>query len=157
MGLFYPFVNDAEVKLVGVEAAGHGIETGKHAASLTAGAPGVLHGNRTYLLQDGDGQITEAHSVSAGLDYPGIGPEHSWLYDSGRVEYVSITDSEALEAFHKCTRLEGIIPALESAHAIAQILKIAGSLPSDNLLVMNMSGRGDKDLNTVAGLAGVTL
>ena len=157
MGLFHAFLDDAEVRIIAVEAAGEGIETGKHAASLSAGKAGVLHGNRTYLLQDEDGQIKEAHSVSAGLDYPGIGPEHSWLFDSGRVEYVSITDDEALEAFHQCTRLEGIIPALESSHAIAHVTKIAGNLSPDNVLVLNLSGRGDKDLNTVAALAGVEI
>ena len=135
MGLFHAFLDDADVRIIAVEAAGEGIETGKHAASLSAGKAGVLHGNRTYLLQDEDGQINEAHSVSAGLDYPGIGPEHSWLFDSGRVEYVSITDDEALDAFHMCTRLEGIIPALESSHAIAHVAKIAGGLSPDNLLV----------------------
>ncbi|MBT3360531.1 MAG: tryptophan synthase subunit beta [Rhodospirillales bacterium] len=157
MGLFHAFLDDADVRIIAVEAAGEGIETGKHAASLSAGKAGVLHGNRTYLLQDEDGQINEAHSVSAGLDYPGIGPEHSWLFDSGRVEYVSITDDEALDAFHMCTRLEGIIPALESSHAIAHVAKIAGGLSPDNLLVLNLSGRGDKDLNTVAELAGVEI
>ncbi len=150
LGLFFPFLDDASVRIVAVEAAGEGIDTGRHAASLTAGAPGVLHGNRTYLLQNEDGQINEAHSISAGLDYPGIGPEHSWLHDVKRAEYVSITDDEALDAFHLCTRLEGIIPALESAHAIAQVCKMAGGLARDNLLVLNMSGRGDKDLDTVA-------
>jgi len=157
MGLFYPFLDEPDVRIVGVEAAGEGIRTGKHAASLNAGAPGVLHGNRTYLLQDGDGQIHEAHSISAGLDYPGIGPEHAWLHDVKRVEYAPITDKEAVAAFHVCTRMEGIIPALESAHAIAQVMKMAPKLAKDNLLVMCMSGRGDKDLNTVAGLAGVKL
>ena len=150
IGLFHPFLDHADIRLIAVEAAGEGIETGRHAASLSAGRPGVLHGNRTYLLQDADGQINEAHSISAGLDYPGIGPEHSWLFDQGRVEYVSITDSEAVEAFQSCTRLEGIIPALESAHAIAQVMKIAGGLPADTLLVLNMSGRGDKDMDSVA-------
>ncbi len=154
MGLFHPFLDDRNVRIIAVEAAGEGVETGKHAASLTAGKPGVLHGNRTYLLQDGDGQIEEAHSVSAGLDYPGIGPEHAWLHDIGRVEYVSVTDREALEAFHLCTRLEGIIPALESAHAVAQLVKIAGDLGRDHLAVLNMSGRGDKDLDMVANLTG---
>ena len=157
MGLLHPFLDDADVRLIAVEAAGKGIETGKHAASLSAGKPGVLHGNRTYLLQDDDGQITEAHSISAGLDYPGIGPEHAWLNDMGRVEYVSVTDDEALDAFRLTTRLEGIIPALESSHAVAHALKIAGSLPSDHLMVVNMSGRGDKDLNTIAAIDGVTL
>jgi len=149
MGLFHPFLDDKDVRIVAVEAAGEGIETGKHAASLNAGKPGVLHGNRTYLLQDDDGQITEAHSISAGLDYPGIGPEHSWLHDIGRVEYVSIKDDEAVAAYQLCTRTEGIIPALESAHAVAQAVKIAPSLPKDHLMVVNMSGRGDKDLDSV--------
>ncbi len=149
MGLFYPFLDD-EVRIIAVEASGEGIETGKHAASLNAGAPGVLHGNRTFLLQNEDGQITDAHSVSAGLDYPGIGPEHAWLHDIGRAEYVSITDREAIAAFQTCTRLEGIIPALESAHAIAHVIKIAGSLAKDHLMVLNMSGRGDKDMDSVA-------
>ena len=153
MGLFHPFLDDPSVRIVGVEAEGEGIATGKHAASLNAGKPGVLHGNRTYLLQDADGQIQEAHSISAGLDYPGIGPEHSWLRDQGRVEYVPIKDGEAIEAFHACTRMEGIIPALESAHAVAHAMKLAPSLPKDNLIVLNMSGRGDKDLNTVAALS----
>jgi tryptophan synthase beta chain len=146
MGLFYPFLD---------EAAGHGLDTDKHAASLTGGRPGVLHGNRTYLLQDGDGQILEAHSISAGLDYPGIGPEHSWLKDSGRVEYVSATDAEALDAFQLCSRHEGIIPALEPAHALAHVKKLAPTLPRDHLLVMNMCGRGDKDVFTVADALGV--
>jgi tryptophan synthase beta chain len=149
MGLFHPFLDDASVRIIAVEAAGEGIETGKHAASLNAGKPGVLHGNRTYLLQDADGQITEAHSISAGLDYPGIGPEHAWLHDIGRVEYVAIKDTEAVEAYQLCTRTEGIIPALESAHAVAQAVKIAPSLPRDHLMVVNMSGRGDKDLDSV--------
>jgi tryptophan synthase beta chain len=149
MGLFFPFLDD-EVRIIAVEASGEGIETGKHAASLNAGAPGVLHGNRTYLLQNEDGQITDAHSVSAGLDYPGIGPEHAWLHDIGRAEYVSITDKEAIDAFHICTRLEGILPALESAHAIAHVIKIAGDLPKDHIMVLNMSGRGDKDMDSVA-------
>ena len=156
MGLFFPFLDDKDVEIIAVEAAGKGIETGAHAASLSAGRAGVLHGNRTYLLQDDDGQITEAHSISAGLDYPGIGPEHSWLHDIGRAQYVSITDDEAIEAFQLCTRLEGIIPALESAHAIAHVMKIAASYPSDHVIVMNMSGRGDKDLNTVASATGMT-
>ena len=154
LGLFYPFLDDSGVRMIAVEAAGEGIETGKHAASLSAGAPGVLHGNRTYLLQDADGQIDEAHSISAGLDYPGIGPEHAWLRDAERVECVSATDDEAVEAFHLCTRLEGIIPALEAAHAVAHVCTIAAGLGRGNLLVLNMSGRGDKDLDMVAGLAG---
>lgn len=149
MGLFHPFLDDQSVKIVGVEAAGHGIETGKHAASLNGGVPGVLHGNRTFLLQDDDGQIIDAHSISAGLDYPGIGPEHAWLHDIGRVEYCSITDDEALAAFHQCCRLEGIIPALESSHALAEAFKRAPTLPKDHLMVINLSGRGDKDMQTV--------
>jgi|TARA_B100000315_G_scaffold168434_1_gene156946 tryptophan synthase beta chain len=148
LGLFYPFLDD-DVRIIAVEASGEGIETGKHAASLNAGAPGVLHGNRTFLLQNDDGQIIDAHSVSAGLDYPGIGPEHAWLHDIGRAEYVSITDQEAIEAFQTCTRLEGIIPALESAHAIAHTIKIAGDLPKDHIMVLNMSGRGDKDMDSI--------
>ena len=148
LGLFYPFLDD-EVRIIAVEASGKGIETGKHAASLNAGAPGVLHGNRTFLLQNDDGQIIDAHSISAGLDYPGIGPEHAWLHDIGRVEYVSITDQEAVEAFQTCTRLEGILPALESAHAIAHTIKIAGDLLDDHIMVLNMSGRGDKDMDSV--------
>ena len=156
MGLFHPFLDDADIDIIAVEAAGKGIETGEHAASLSAGSAGVLHGNRTYLLQDDDGQIKEAHSISAGLDYPGIGPEHAWLHDIGRASYVSITDQEALDAFKLTTRLEGIIPALESSHAIAHIMKIAGDLPKDHILVMNLSGRGDKDLNTVATATGMT-
>ncbi len=157
MGLFHPFLDDAAVKLIGVEAAGHGLESGQHAASLTGGRPGVLHGNRTYLLQDDDGQITEAHSISAGLDYPGIGPEHSWLHDIGRVEYVSATDKEALEAFQLCTRTEGIIPALEPAHALAHVAKIAPLMAKDALILVNLSGRGDKDIFTVAEHLGVRL
>jgi len=157
MGLFHPFLDDASVRMIGVEAGGHGVETGQHAASLTGGRPGVLHGNRTYLLQDDHGQILEAHSISAGLDYPGIGPEHSWLHEIGRVEYVSATDDEALEAFRRCSRLEGIIPALEPAHALAHVMKIAPALPKDTLIVMNLCGRGDKDIFTVARHLGVTL
>ena len=157
MGLFYPFLDDRQIRMIAVEAAGLGLETGKHAASLAGGRPGVLHGNRTYLLQDDDGQILEAHSISAGLDYPGIGPEHAWLHDVERVEYVSATDREALEAFQFCSRLEGIIPALEPAHALAHVAKIAGELPPDHLLVMNMCGRGDKDIYTVASEIGVEL
>ena len=156
MGLFHPFLDDDDIDIIAVEAAGKGIETGEHAASLSAGSAGVLHGNRTYLLQDDDGQIKEAHSISAGLDYPGIGPEHAWLHDIGRASYVSITDQEALDAFKLTTRLEGIIPALESSHAIAHIMKIAGDLPKDHIVVMNLSGRGDKDLNTVATATGMT-
>ncbi len=157
LGLFHPFLDDRGVRMIGVEAAGHGIETGEHCASLTAGDPGVLHGNRTYLLQDADGQINEGHSLAAGLDYPGVGPEHAWLRDTGRVEYVSVTDSEALEAFELCSRAEGIIPALEPAHALAYVARIAGDLPRDHLMVMNMCGRGDKDVFTVAGHLGVEL
>ena len=156
MGLFHPFLDDA-VRLIGVEAGGHGIETGAHAASLTGGRPGVLHGNRTYLLQDEDGQIKEAHSISAGLDYPGIGPEHSWLHDIGRVEYVSATDQEALAAFQLCTRTEGIIPALEPAHALAHVAKLAPTLERDAIILMNLCGRGDKDIFTVAEHLGVRL
>ena len=150
IGLFYPFLDDPEISMIGVEAAGHGIESGQHAASLSAGSPGVLHGNRTYLLQDEHGQITEAHSISAGLDYPGIGPEHSWLKDMGRIDYAPVTDDEALEAFQLCSLLEGIIPALEPAHALAHVAKIAPGLPADHVIVMNMCGRGDKDIFTVA-------
>jgi len=157
MGLFYPFLDDENVRIYGVEAAGRGIETGEHAASLTAGSPGVLHGNRTYLLQDEEGQITEAHSISAGLDYPGIGPEHAWLKDIGRVEYVSATDAEALEMFELCSRLEGIIPALEPAHALAHVARIAPGLPKDHIILTNMCGRGDKDIFTVAEALGVKL
>nr|MBF0681616.1 tryptophan synthase subunit beta [Pseudomonas sp.] len=149
IGLFHPFLDDAGVKIIGVEAAGHGIDSGKHAASMAGGAPGVLHGNRTFLLQDADGQITDAHSISAGLDYPGVGPEHAWLHDIKRVEYVPITDNEALQAFHDCCRLEGIIPALESSHALAEAFKRAPNLPKDHLMVINLSGRGDKDMQTV--------
>ena len=155
MGIFYPYLSDESVKLVGVEAAGEGIATGRHAASLTAGRPGVLHGNRTYLLQDKNGQILETHSVSAGLDYPGVGPEHAWLKDNGRAQYVSITDDEALTAFGECCRIEGIIPALESAHALAYATKIAPGLPAGTVLLVNLSGRGDKDMNTVAERTGL--
>jgi len=154
MGIFNAFLDEPSVRIIGIEAAGDGIETGRHAASMTGGRPGVLHGNRTYLLQTEDGQITEAHSISAGLDYPGVGPEHAWLKDSGRVEYVPITDQEALDAFQTTTRMEGIIPALESAHAVAQAIKLAPTLPADHLMVVNMSGRGDKDVNTVAAAMG---
>ncbi len=157
MGLFHPFLDDPDVALVGVEAGGEGVDSGRHAASLTAGRPGVLHGNRTYLLQDGDGQIVEAHSISAGLDYPGIGPEHSWLKDAGRVDYVSATDAEALAAFELCAGMEGIIPALEPAHALAHVARIAPALADDHLLVMNMCGRGDKDIFAVAEHLGVAL
>jgi tryptophan synthase beta chain len=157
MGLFHPFLDDKDVKIIGVEAAGSGLKSGRHAASITGGKPGVLHGNRTYLLMDDDGQITEAHSISAGLDYPGIGPEHSWLHDMKRVEYVSATDKEALAAFQLCCKLEGIIPALEPSHALAEVIKRAPKLPKDHLMVMNMCGRGDKDIFTVAGHLGVKL
>ncbi len=157
MGLFHPFLDDASVRLIGVEAGGHGIETGQHAASLTGGRPGVLHGNRTYLLQDDDGQIIEAHSISAGLDYPGIGPEHSWLHDIKRVEYVSATDNEALAAFQLCTQTEGIIPALEPAHALAYVTKLAPTLDREKIVLMNLCGRGDKDIFTVAAHLGVKL
>ena len=155
MGIFYPYIDEPGVKLVGVEPAGEGLETGKHAASLSAGIPGVLHGNRTYLLQDANGQIIETHSVSAGLDYPGVGPEHAWLKDIKRAEYVSITDDEALAAFHDCCRIEGIIPALESSHAIAYATKLAATLPKDQLILVNLSGRGDKDMHTVAQRMGL--
>ncbi len=157
MGLFHPFLDDESVRLVGVEAAGHGLDTDAHAASLSRGRPGILHGNRTYLLQDDDGQIIEAHSISAGLDYPGIGPEHSWLHEIGRVEYVAATDAEALEAFQLCTRTEGIIPALEPAHAIAHVQKMAPAMGRDALILMNLCGRGDKDIFTVAEHLGVKL
>ena len=157
MGLFHPFLDDKGVRLVGVEAGGKGVETGEHAASLTGGRPGVLHGNRTYLLQDEEGQITEAHSISAGLDYPGIGPEHSWLKEMGRIEYVSATDAEALAAFQMLCKLEGIIPALEPAHALGHVIKLAPTLPKDNLLVMNLCGRGDKDVFAVAERLGMKI
>jgi len=157
MGLFHPFLDDEGIEIYGVEAAGDGVETGRHAASLTGGAPGVLHGNRTYLLQNDDGQILDAHSISAGLDYPGIGPEHSWLHDVGRVNYVSITDAEALDAFKLCCRTEGIIPALEPAHALAWVRKLAPTLGGDKIIVMNLCGRGDKDVFTVADALGVKL
>ncbi len=150
MGLFHPFLDDAQVEIYGVEAAGHGLATGLHAASIAGGRPGVLHGNRTYLLMDADGQINEAHSISAGLDYPGIGPEHAWLNDIGRVKYLSATDEEALAAFQLCSRLEGIIPALEPAHALARVMDLAPARPKDHLMVVNLSGRGDKDLASVA-------
>jgi tryptophan synthase beta chain len=154
MGIFYPYIPHEGVRLIGVEAAGQGLETGRHAASISAGAPGVLHGNRTYLLQDDDGQITETHSVSAGLDYPGVGPEHAYLHDIGRAEYVGITDDEALAAFHRLCRTEGIIPALESSHAVAYAMKLAATMPKDRHLLVNLSGRGDKDIGTVADLSG---
>jgi len=157
MGLFHPFLDEAGVAMIGVEAGGHGIDSGLHAASLTGGRPGVLHGSRSYFLQDEDGQIRDAHSISAGLDYPGIGPEHVWLHELSRVQYVSITDREALEAFQLASRLEGIIPALEPAHALAHVAKIAPTLPRDHLIVMNMCGRGDKDIFAVADHLGVKL
>lgn len=155
MGIFYPYIDEKDVQLIGVEAAGEGIASGKHSASLTAGTPGVLHGNRTYVLQDDNGQVIETHSVSAGLDYPGVGPEHAWLKDSGRAQYVTITDDEALQAFHDCCRIEGIIPALESSHALAYATKLAASLPKDKIVLANLSGRGDKDMHTVAERAGL--
>ena len=155
MGIFYPYIEHEGVKLIGVEAAGLGLDSGKHAASISAGTPGVLHGNRTYVLQDDNGQIIETHSVSAGLDYPGVGPEHSYLHDIGRAEYVGITDDEALSAFHRLCRTEGIIPALESSHAVAYAMKLAATMRPDQHLLVNLSGRGDKDINTVAGLAGM--
>ncbi len=157
LGLFYPFLQDSDVRLVGVEAAGYGIASGQHAAPLCAGSVGVLHGNKTYLLQDGDGQIAHAHSVSAGLDYPGVGPEHAWLKETGRAEYVAITDDEALAGFQMLTREEGILPALESSHAIAQVIKLAPTLPKEQTIVVCLSGRGDKDMHTVAKLMGVSL
>jgi tryptophan synthase beta chain len=157
MGLFHPFLDDSSVEIYGVEAAGHGIASGLHAASLSGGKPGVLHGNRTYLLQDGDGQIADAHSISAGLDYPGIGPEHAWLHEAKRVTYLSATDTETLEAFKLCSLLEGIIPALEPAHALSKILEIAPQKPDDHLMVLNLSGRGDKDIPQVAEILGTRL
>jgi tryptophan synthase beta chain len=157
MGIFYPYLDDPAVRLIGVEAAGEGMGTGRHAASLTGGTPGVLHGNRTYLLQDENGQIIDTHSVSAGLDYPGVGPEHAWLKDSGRAQYVTITDDEALQAFHDCCRIEGIIPALESSHALAYASKLAPDLPHHHILLVNLSGRGDKDMHTVAERSGMEL
>ena len=155
IGIFYPYIDVPGVRLIGVEAGGEGIESGRHAASLTAGTPGVLHGNRTYLLQDQDGQIIDTHSVSAGLDYPGVGPEHAWLKDSGRAEYVPISDSETLKAFHVCCRIEGIIPALESSHALAYAARLAPTLAKDKLILVNLSGRGDKDMHTVAERSGI--
>jgi len=149
MGLFHPFLDDTQIEMYGVEAAGHGLSTGLHAASITGGRPGVLHGNRTYLLMDDDGQIKDAHSISAGLDYPGIGPEHAWLHDIKRVQYLSATDDEALKAFQLCSRLEGIIPALEPAHAVAKVMDLAPKKPKDHLMVVNLCGRGDKDLESV--------
>jgi tryptophan synthase beta chain len=155
IGLFYPFIGDSDVQLHGVEAAGDGIETGRHAAPLCAGKPGVLHGNRTYLMEDRDGQIIETHSVSAGLDYPGVGPEHAWLKDSGRAIYAAVTDTEALQAFHQLSRTEGILPALESSHALAYAVKLAAGMGRDQTIVVNLSGRGDKDVHTVAALEGI--
>ena len=157
MGIFYDYIPHEKTRLIGVEAGGDGVETGRHAAPLSAGTPGILHGNRTYLMQDEDGQIIETHSVSAGLDYPGVGPEHAWLKDSGRAEYVAATDTEAREAFHLLCRTEGIIPALESSHAVAHALKLAPTMDKDQVILVNLSGRGDKDLNTVSRLAGITL
>ena len=157
MGVFYHYIEDKAVRLIGVEAGGLGLASGKHAATLCAGKPGVLHGNRTYLIQDDNGQIVETHSISAGLDYPGVGPEHAWLKDSGRAEYVSVTDEEALNAFHTLTRMEGIMPALESAHAVAYAMKLAPTLPREQVLLVNLSGRGDKDMNTVAERSGLKL
>jgi tryptophan synthase beta chain len=156
MGIFYPYIADESVRLIGVEAAGYGLESGKHAATLCAGKAGVLHGNRTYLLQDDNGQIIETHSISAGLDYPGVGPEHAWLKDSGRAEYVAVTDDEALSAFHSLCRLEGILPALESSHALAYAAKLAPRLKREENLLVNLSGRGDKDMHTVAEKSGIT-
>jgi len=157
IGLFYPFIDDRDVVMYGVEAAGDGIATGRHSAPLSAGRPGVLHGNRTYLMEDEDGEIIETHSISAGLDYPGVGPEHAWLKDSGRATYVSITDDEAMQGFHTLTRLEGIIPALESSHAIAYAMKLAPTMRPDQSILVNLSGRGDKDINTIAAREGITL
>jgi len=157
IGLFHPFLDDPEVRMIGVEAEGRGIDTGEHAAALTAGAPGVLHGSRSYLLQDDDGQVIEPHSISAGLDYPGVGPEHSWLKDEGRVSYVPIKDDQALAAFRLCSEIEGILPALEPAHALAHVLEIAPELPRDHVIVMNLCGRGDKDIFTVADAMGAEL
>ncbi len=157
IGLFHPFLQDSSVQIIGVEAAGDGLETGQHAAPLCAGKPGVLHGNRTYLMEDLDGQIIETHSISAGLDYPGVGPEHSWLKDTGRAQYVAVTDDEALDAFHTLTRTEGIMPALESSHALAYVTKLAPTMSKDQIIVINLSGRGDKDIQTVATLEGITV
>jgi len=157
IGLFYPFIDDASVKMYGVEAAGDGIETGRHSAPLCAGRPGVLHGNRTYLMEDDDGEIIETHSISAGLDYPGVGPEHAWLKDTGRAQYVNITDNEALEGFHALTRMEGIIPALESSHAMAYTMKLAPTMKKDEIIIVSLSGRGDKDMHTMAQREGIVL
>jgi len=155
MGIFHPYIEHKDVRLIGVEAAGDGLDTGRHAASLTGGRPGVLHGNRTYLLQNEDGQIIETHSISAGLDYPGVGPEHAWLKDCGRAEYVGVTDAEALKGFHDLCRMEGIIPALESSHALAYAARLAPTLSKDKVLLVNLSGRGDKDMHTVAEKSGI--
>ena len=157
IGLFYPFINDASVKMYGVEAAGDGVATGRHSAPLCAGRPGVLHGNRTYLMCDDDGEIIETHSISAGLDYPGVGPEHAWLKDTGRATYANITDTEALEGFYALTRMEGIIPALESSHAMAYAMKLAPTMSKDETLIINLSGRGDKDMQTMAKREGIEL
>ncbi|TXK94556.1 tryptophan synthase subunit beta [Methylococcaceae bacterium CS1] len=157
IGLFYPFIDDTDVRMIGVEAAGDGIETGRHSAPLCAGRPGILHGNRTYLMEDDDGEIIETHSISAGLDYPGVGPEHAWLKDIGRAEYVSITDDEAVEGFHALTKMEGIIPALESSHAMAYTLKLAPTMKQDEILIVNLSGRGDKDMHTMAEREGIKI
>jgi tryptophan synthase beta chain len=157
IGLFHPFIDDHEVAFHGVEAAGDGIQTGRHSAPLSAGRPGVLHGNRTYLMEDEDGEIIETHSISAGLDYPGVGPEHAWLKDSGRASYVGITDEQALEGFHALTLTEGIIPALESSHAVAYAMKLAAAMRPDQQILVNLSGRGDKDINTVATREGMSL
>jgi tryptophan synthase beta chain len=157
MGIFYDYLDIPNVRLVGVEAGGEGIATGRHAATLSAGTPGVLHGNRTYLMQDANGQIIDTHSVSAGLDYPGVGPEHAWLKDSHRADYVAVTDEESLVAFHTCCRIEGIIPALESSHALAYAAKIAPTMSSDKVILVNLSGRGDKDMHTVAQHSGIAL
>ncbi len=157
IGLFYPFIDDRSVKMIGVEAAGDGVETGRHSAPLCAGRPGVLHGNRTYLMEDDDGEIIETHSISAGLDYPGVGPEHAWLKDTGRAHYVNITDNEALEGFHALTRMEGIIPALESSHAMAYTMKLAPTMSKDEIIIVCLSGRGDKDMQTMAQREGIEL
>ena len=158
MGIFYPYIDDKNVRLIGVEAAGDGVETGRHAAPLTSNSPiGVLHGNRTYLMQNDEGQIIDTHSVSAGLDYPGVGPEHAWLKDSGRAEYVAVTDDDALKAFHNLCLIEGIIPALETSHALAYAEKLAATMSKEQIVLVNLSGRGDKDINTVAGIAGLSL
>jgi tryptophan synthase beta chain len=157
IGLFHPFLDDAEVRIFGVEAAGEGLDTGQHAAPLCAGKPGVLHGNRTYLMESNDGQIIETHSISAGLDYPGVGPEHAWLKDIKRASYTSVTDSQALEAFHLLTRSEGIIPALETSHAVAYALDLAKTMDREQIILVNLSGRGDKDMHTVAAVEGLRL